>query len=185
MKVKCIDNHNWEKELTINKIYDVFYKNNFEYKITNDLKEECLYLKERFQTIEEKESDNMTYKIYEVLKMIEKDKSLVFTDNIYDVFYDKEYEVVRFKNKAKETLNLKGIGFSQVFYLVEKSVTFEEVLNSNKLCKVKHDLIKKRFDTSDSTTYELFDEIIAFLSNNLNDKELKEVIKNGKWYLED
>ena len=130
---------------------------------------------------------NMPYKIYEVLKLIEEDTTLEFQNE--------HGEIMKYKNgcvrcfKSNKNLELYGFSIADKWELIKQPVTFEEVLNSNKRCKVKHDLIKERFNvdgcSSYETSYETLDVLISFLSNSLDDKDLKEVIKNGKWYLED
>lgn len=67
-----------------------------------------------------------------------------------------------------------------VYELKQQPVTFEEVLNSDKKCMVEHEKL----------THETFKEYVDFdvlmnrLSRTFFEVQLKEIIKNGKWYLE-
>lgn len=76
-----------------------------------------------------------------------------------------------------------GIIFNdnRLFSLKQQPVTFEEVLNSDKRCRVEY-----AFDNGIEveTEYDDFDIITCELSTDFEAEQLKEIIKNGKWYLE-
>ena len=82
---------------------------------------------------------------------------------------------------------------SDAFYeIVQKSVTFDEVVNSDKRCRVEHKLIDVYYSIHTSQPFgkylyeyhKLYLHIHA-LSEVFDDEEFKEIIKNGKWYLEE
>ena len=64
------------------------------------------------------------------------------------------------------------------FKLKQYPVTFEEVLNSDKRCRIEHEILNNWED------YVSFGWLMITLAKDLKENELKEVIKNGKWYLE-
>lgn len=178
MKVKCMDNNYGKLPLTINKIYSVESCTKSYYYIKNDEGNASNYSKERFEIIEEKESDDMgKYKIYEALKMLEENKNLKFKNKHNEIMEYKQNCVRIFKDN--KNIEFYGFVLEDEWELIKQPVTFEEVLNSDKRCKVEHELL------DDENEYETFDNLMYFLSNSLFEKELKEIIKNGKWYLED
>lgn len=66
---------------------------------------------------------------------------------------------------------------------IKEPVTFEEVINSDKLCRVEHPfLIENEFDIK---IFKTFDELMFGISNITNAHEMREIIKNGKWYLQE
>lgn len=75
------------------------------------------------------------------------------------------------------------------YELKQQPVTFEEVLNSNKMCKVEHELIDKseiysKMDGFTCDGYALITNLFKSMSTHLSTIGFREVIKSGKWYLE-
>lgn len=83
----------------------------------------------------------------------------------------------RFNNN--EPMDFCGINNMQRFVKVEKPVSFDDVLKSDKKCRVEHDLVIS------TKEYEDFDILIADISNVRDAQELKDIMLNGKWYLEE
>lgn len=96
-------------------------------------------------------------------------------------------------------------GFNQIemmtldFEFIQQPVTFEEVLNSDKKCRVEHEMFKDacfRIKPSDSLTiiqhkesifnnqYMFIKDIMYVLGYVCTEDSLKKIIKEGKWYLE-
>lgn len=78
-------------------------------------------------------------------------------------------------------------------------VTFDEILNSNKKCKVEHEMLKNIKILRDSEIKWIEDAIeivkqgkctylsslMAVLGIFMSSQQMKEIIKNGKWYLQE
>jgi hypothetical protein len=87
------------------------------------------------------------------------------------------------------------------FIKVQQPVSFMDVVNSNKKCKVEYELvtamliskdikfdkhfIAESFRAMQKDEYIYVDEVVLVLSKYLGAKALRKVIKEGKWYLED
>ena len=75
------------------------------------------------------------------------------------------------------------------FIPISKPVSFMEAVKSEKLIKVEHELIRDKNFTSDELEElkecQNIDNVMYILSGNLNSKQLRRVILNGKWYIED
>lgn len=66
------------------------------------------------------------------------------------------------------------------YELKQQPVTFEEVLNSDKWCKVEHELLRDDYYKK----YDRLDILMYNITMTFKPDELKSIIKNGKWYLE-
>ena len=125
----------------------------------------------------------------------------------FETYYDgKSYGRVKIKgikednDKDNKTLNWNSekYGYGQVritdgvvnlkFIPTQKLVTFDEVLKSSKRCRVEHELVNKITGYNEYSffnSYTTFDNYIFNLAQELNSEELKKVITEGKWYLEE
>lgn len=107
-----------------------------------------------------------------------------------EIFIDKENDGVSIKKKEGHFYCEEiCISNKNKFKLKQQPVTFEEVLNSDKMCKVEHELIDKNeiYSKMDGFTrdgYTLITNLFKSMSDHLYTEEFREVIKNGKWYLE-
>ena len=101
------------------------------------------------------------------------------------------------KNDKTLNWNSEKDGYNQVtvtddvvhlkFVQIQKLVTFDEVVNSDKRCRVEHELVDKITGDDEYSffdSYTTFDNYIFNLAQELNSEELKKVITEGKWYLE-
>ena len=101
------------------------------------------------------------------------------------------------------------INKSPNYYNIDYGVTFEEVLKSDEKCIVEHEYINEidykkierklsilmyksdknifleKLNKIKNNNFMYFDDVMAILSWVLIESKLKEVIKNGKWYLEE
>jgi hypothetical protein len=100
-------------------------------------------------------------------KYIIKDGELFCTD------YNKEYTIKPVLNKR--IMNLK-------FKKVQSPVSFMDVINSTKKCRIEHELVNN--DEYSQNYHELYD-LMYVMSEWYTSDELKTVIKEGKWYLEE
>lgn len=75
------------------------------------------------------------------------------------------------------------------FIPVSKPVSFMEAVKNGKLIKVEHEFICDKNFTSDELEelkeYQNIDNAMYILSENLDSKQLRRVILNGKWYIEE
>lgn len=153
-----------------------------------------------------------TKKRYTLVEMIEKFKEnnkLKFKDLDGNVVISLRYfdTALMFEfEKPTDNVSYVTMPIDNCYELIEEPVTFKEVLNSDKRCRIEHELIKKGFkelEELDNDTlslppwvdtalnhikedeYTCFMWIITGLPWILNGSDLREVIKNGKWYLEE
>lgn len=182
MKVRCVNNSGVDTLITINKIYDVLVKNDYDYLIEDDKQIKHTFLKNRFVIVEEKEGNEIKkYKTYEALKMIEENKKLKFTNGYVIMRFNNIFDTISFydaKNE-NEAVSLLNININGEWKLIKQSVTFEEVLNSNKRCKIEHELLHEKLE------YQPFDNLMYYLSNTYYENDFKQILIEGKWYLED
>lgn len=74
---------------------------------------------------------------------------------------------------------LTGVKFSAI--KKDVPVSFIDVVNSNKKCRVEHELVEN--DIYEKEYHEL-KEVIGVMTAWYSTEELKRVIREGKWYLE-
>lgn len=136
------------------------------------------------------------YKTWEVIKMLEFDNLLEFKCG---------GGVINYKNRVIEWEDNEPLIFNDVtqtykWELVKRAVTFEEVLNSGRKCRVEHELMDALTEDECCTSealiksinkdicegkYLLFGSLFLVLSWRFVTDEVKKIIKEGKWYLED
>lgn len=136
------------------------------------------------------------YKLWEVIKMFSENKSLKFKCDKGIIEYNGGY--ITWEQGC--LLAIMEDTQEYEWELIQEPVTFEEVLNSDKKCKVEHKLIDlnllDEIHSDDNTTLNDFENLrdeefmnfhnlLSVLPWILNNKEFKTVIKEGKWYLED
>lgn len=197
MKVRCIDNAHGLLPLTINKIYEVLNaaKDQWDmestFTILDDKNIRVYYLKERFEIVEdENESMNNEYDIYEIISD--------FKEGV--IFNCKEpscYKADKFKIKNRKLMILDHLGRWNEFksipgctlsmrftmHPIQKPVSFDQVLCSDKKCRVEHELFD--FNRVFGDGYFGLDSILYEVANYLDEIEIKRVIREGKWYLEE
>lgn len=64
---------------------------------------------------------------------------------------------------------------------IKEPVSFMEAVESGKLLKVNHEIIVK---TKYLETFNLLDGLINELSRDFSHSEMRDIILNGKWYIE-
>jgi hypothetical protein len=121
------------------------------------------------------------YKLEEVLEMegsefTARDGSPVKCINgVLNVYCRKKYEAC----------GVSRFWLDNEYKLVKKPVTFEDVLNSNKRCRIEHERLAKDFYKDYDYAYLEFSTYLQVLLNKYNSCELKDILKEGKWYLEE
>lgn len=99
------------------------------------------------------------------------------------VIWDREYEI--------ELGNSLLTDADNEYIIPQEPVTFMDCVNSDKLVRVEHELTNnlhsvlfyyKEFKNGE---YIPFGHLMFYLSSDLNGEELRTVIEEGKWYLEE
>ncbi|GAA0115248.1 hypothetical protein [Clostridium senegalense] len=176
MKVRCINNNGMPFGLTLNKEYELL-DSKHGYKIKDDFNIIRTCPKSWFSIVKEKESDNMEKTFKEVIqdKVVGHVWKQISKSSMVDRIEIKEYGPRIYLRE-----NRKSIGFRDtIFKLIKQPVTFEEVLNSEKRCKVEHELLHEQFE------YQPLDNLMYYLSYSYYENDFKQILKEGKWYLED
>jgi len=138
-------------------------------------------------------------KIWDVLKKENKGKVFEYNGIRYKVDKNIFGQIMLFKLKNNNSLDLAinpvltdcmEMNFELIQEIIKgEIVSIIEVLNSNKKCMVEHEYINKinfsDFNIKMLKEYNDFCDILFILIDNLEDIKVKEVIKKGKWYLEE
>jgi hypothetical protein len=137
--------------------------------------------------------------------------SMNIREVILSIKKDQEYECENFIIKCLDngTIEIKDRNTSDVFGFlkddefikVEKPVSFDDVLNSDKKCRVEHELIKEIFEDTYGYTgdyyitqslnhfkngeYLKLEDILLIIGRFTCNEEVKDIINNGKWFLEE
>jgi hypothetical protein len=211
-KVRCINNLGFENRLEENKIYTVAKEINRRY-ILEDIGDAYEFVSERFEEIEEKKGLN----IIEAMRMpVGTEFKVIFNgehiENNTMIIYrslegdkgDKDKHMDWKCHPQYTFMKPYDYLINGVFIPIPQPVGFMEVVESNKKCKVEHELMNdllnsditlKEFN-NDELEYKWFLEYSnkGYLQLNLlmdvvmgffNAREYKTVIKEGKWYLSD
>jgi hypothetical protein len=128
------------------------------------------------------------YKGWEIAKMISEgtlrpgDKVSAGMIGVFKIV--KSHIEVDNTNSPLKNKELGNSVFTQeecLFEIIKQSVTFDDVLKSDKKCRVEHESIK--VDTM-LDTYKDFNTVMAILSSWYSEEKLKSIIREGRWYLE-
>jgi hypothetical protein len=90
-------------------------------------------------------------------------------------------EGIRFKEYSDIEKASKSL-INAIFIPIQQPVSFMEVVNSDKYCKVEHEILKDNTLVKD---YSKFDIIMYELSETYESDELRKIILEGKWYIEE
>jgi hypothetical protein len=111
------------------------------------------------------------YTFEEVITNIKEGETYNCTDDSFMVkSVSKDINGIFFNDSNNPTL-IRGINVYQRFVKEEIAVTFEEVLKSNKRCKVEHELLHKYELQID---YSILSQVLYNLVNRLSLKDIKE-----------
>lgn len=99
---------------------------------------------------------------------------------------DDDYFTIRCSNNGTIEIHSGGgrtfrLKIDDNFIKVEKPVSFEEVLNSDKKCRVEHELLRGDYYKE----YKNFTFLLKSLIETYVPEHVKSILKNGKWYLEE
>lgn len=120
-------------------------------------------------------------KIWEILKEENIGKEVkCSTGKEYCIDKNCNYKIGIFKNGISIDLDSTEI-MTLDFEFIQQPVTFEEVLNSDKKCRVEHKLTA---EYSNFKEFMFLDILLSFISQYFGDEECKKIFKEAKWYLE-
>lgn len=204
-KVKCIDN-NGAEELSLEKTYYVKKEDGAFYTVSVKEGTMASYLKWRFEEIKSKDELN----IIEASNMPLGTKfQILYPNGTIDnwncmVTKSGVGNVLSWIHNDTSIGGTQNIINAKFISIKQKPVSFMDIVDSNKKCKVEHELITdllnsditlKEFD-NDELEYKWFMEyknkgylqinlLMDIVMGFLNAREYKTVIKEGKWYLSD
>jgi len=108
----------------------------------------------------------------------------------------KEYKTIDWKCHPNDSF-MRPFDFliNGIFMPIQQPVSFIEVVNSDKKCRVEHELVQKGLNGNVMDIYWAesfkrgefipFNFLMNIISYYLGWSELRTVIQEGKWYLED
>ncbi|WBK39644.1 hypothetical protein CB452P1_000060 [Clostridium phage CB452P1] len=140
-------------------------------------------------------------KIWEILKEENVGKEVIGSNKIkYRIALGGKDDVLLFPKKSISCELFSQIEMMTLdFEFIQQPVTFEEVLNSDKKCRIEHEelnkVIEKTNELNDSSTNEFlisfkkgeylnFNNLLELFIWILSDSKIRKIIKEGKWYLE-
>lgn len=140
-------------------------------------------------------------KIWEILKEENVGKEVIGSNKIkYRIALGGKDDVLLFEEGDIECKLFTQIEIMTLdFELIQQPVTFEEVLNSDKKCRVEHKelnkVIEKTNELNDSSANEFligfkkgeylnFNNLLELFIWIFSNYKIKQIIKEGKWYLE-
>lgn len=182
-KVRCINDLGFENRLKHNDTYTVTKEIKGRY-ILKETGEAYEFGVERFQEVIENAKE---LNIIEAMKMpVGTEFEVIFNgeqiENNTMIIYrslegDNERKHMDWKSHPQDTY-MKPYDFliNGIFIPIEKSVSFMDVVNSDKRCRVEY--------PNAPDGYWFLDDMLYWLGNEHSSESCAEIIKNGKWYLE-
>lgn len=133
------------------------------------------------------------YKTWEAIKMLEEGKAKEFKFENYGI--ENVNGNILFIVENGKYAPMSGLTIGIEWELVQQPVSFMEAITANKKIKVEHSLIKegkvcinKVFDMSwkklINGEHITQSELFSVLGWMFNDKQVRKIIKEGKWYTE-
>lgn len=129
-----------------------------------------------------------TYELDEAIKMLKENPKLSFqTQTMGDksILYRDKEGVLRCENKRNRTES--HIYFNEKWELIQQPISFMEAVKSEKRVKLEHVILTKLTKCRETTLkeYKSLPDLMYLLGRELLSEELREVILNGKWYIEE
>ncbi len=140
-------------------------------------------------------------KIWEILKEENVGKEVIGSNKIkYRIALGGKDDVLLFEEGDIQCKLFTQIEIMTLdFEFIQQPVTFEEVLNSDKKCRIEHEelnkVIEKTNELNDSSANEFlisfkkgeylnFNNLLELFIWIFSNYKIKQIIKEGKWYLE-
>lgn len=121
-------------------------------------------------------------KIWEILKEENVGKIYKCNNENYEIYDAFGGLALRKESTICDQLDFDIYNFMTLdFEFIQQSVTFEEVLNSDKKCRIEHKLTA---EYSNLEGFMYLDILLSFISHYFEDEECKKIFKEAKWYLE-
>lgn len=211
LRVRCINNKDLENYITIGNEYITKKINQYGYELEK-YDGETIFSGwisiNRFEIVKE-ENKVKEYSLQEVYNeeegtefKVKYEKGNYNKSTVKVAEKEKEFLINRTKlvwNNG-EDIQMKEEFVTAKFIKVQLSVSFNDVINSSKRCRVEHknvniilenknitfdkDMIAENFRAMQKDEYIDFDKVMLVLSRYLGSRLLKQVITEGKWYLE-
>lgn len=128
-----------------------------------------------------------TYKTWEVIKMITENPNLKFKNKNSDTRYTKIIKCskngyIAMDNTSRNNQIIGNIMFNEEWMLIQEPVSFIEAIESGKKIKVEHELTKCLCISED---YYSVHNILYILGSVLKDINIRAVLREGKFYIEE
>lgn len=124
-----------------------------------------------------------TYKTWEVIKMITENPNLKFRTYCSDVFKSENGYIVFENIDCIDGFDGNFTG-NEEWTLVQEPVDFMTAVKSGKKIKVEHEAIK-HFELKCTSEYLTLFVVVEELAKNLDSIGLREIITEGKFYIEE
>lgn len=138
------------------------------------------------------------YKGWEIAKMIDEgvlkdgDKIKSPLGSEYEIYMGGVFSSFGKYVELGSSMLASNSAFYEIIPKVQEPVSFMDAVNSDKRCRVEHKLIDGYYSIHTSQPFgkylydyhKLYIHMHA-LSEVFNDEKFKDIIKNGKWYLEE
>ena len=128
------------------------------------------------------------YSFEEVIANIKEGETYKCTSDIYIIQTIHRNEI-GLKINNYEPLERCGTNDVQRFVKIETPVSFNDVLHSDKKCRVEHELIDRLINNEendfDFTEYNEIDDLLFEITNQYIADETRDVLINGRWYIEE
>lgn len=122
-----------------------------------------------------------TYKTWEAFKMITENNRLKFKCSEYDIILKWKGDVIRFFEEDKNVQRY-GVMINDKWILIEEPVDFMTAVKSGKKIRVEYDLMShlKIFGE-----YLTLVDLLDILSYSYPSSTIREILTEGKFYIED
>jgi hypothetical protein len=135
------------------------------------------------------------YKTWEVIKMLTENNKLKFRTVDNYTLANNGYGLLQAYSNAGKQIDWSGnIQLKDEWTLVQQPVSFMEVLKSTKAIRVEDEFIntleanecdKEFLDDLLRGEFKTLDDLLYYLSFYADEKELRDILLNGKWYIEE
>ena len=117
------------------------------------------------------------YSFEEVIANIKEGETYKCTSDIYIIQTIHRNEI-GLKINNYEPLERCGTNDIQRFVKIKTPVSFNDILHSDKRCRVEHELLSIE-------DYFYLRDILSYLSEHFNSELIRKIILEGKWYIEE
>lgn len=123
-----------------------------------------------------------TYKTWEVIKMITENETLKFQNSLKEELKYSGHGIRMFE--SGEEIEIYAIRGDEEWTLIQEPVDFMTAVKSGKRIKVEHEAIK-HFELKCTSEYLTLFVVVEELAKNLDSISLREILTEGKFYIEE